>query len=130
MTRLRPIKQRTELLATSAAISRATGGFTPCLWRPPYGAISRGLVSLARSLGFLTVIWDVDPRDWTLPGVGVIYSNVIQNAHNGAIVIQHIGGGPRDQTLAALPMEIEALKARGYKFVTVDQLLGLQLVYR
>jgi peptidoglycan/xylan/chitin deacetylase (PgdA/CDA1 family) len=129
MTRLKPARQRRELLDAAAEIRAATG-FSPCLWRPPYGAINRKLVSLARSLGFLTVMWDVDPRDWALPGVGAIYSNVVANAHNGAIVIQHIGGGPRQQTLAALPGEIEKLRARGYRFVTVDQLLGLQLLYR
>jgi peptidoglycan/xylan/chitin deacetylase (PgdA/CDA1 family) len=129
MTRLKPARQRAELKETAAAIENATG-FTPCLWRPPYGAINHKLVALARSLGFLTIMWDVDPRDWSLPGVGAIYSNVIANAHNGAIVIQHIGGGPRQQTLAALPHEIEKLRAQGYRFVTVDQLLGLQLLYR
>lgn len=123
-------QERAQLLNTAAAIKRATGGFTPCLWRPPYGAISHSLVSLARSLGFLTIMWDIDPRDWALPGVGAIYSNVVRNARNGAIVIQHFGGGPRYQTLAAVPREISALRARGYKFVTVTQLLGLKLVYR
>jgi peptidoglycan-N-acetylglucosamine deacetylase len=130
MATLGPGQQRAQLLDTAAAIRRATGGFTPCLWRPPYGAISRSLVSLARSLGFLTIMWDVDPRDWATPGVGAIYSNVVRNARSGAIVLQHFGGGPRYQTLAAVPKEIETLRARGYTFVTVTQLLGLQLVYR
>jgi peptidoglycan/xylan/chitin deacetylase (PgdA/CDA1 family) len=130
MARLSPRAQRTQLLRTAAAIHRATRGFTPCLWRPPGGAISPELVSLARSLGFLTVMWDIDPRDWALPGVGAIYSNVVDHAHNGAIVIQHFGGGPRYQTLAALPHEVDTLRARGYQFVTIDQLLRLRPVYR
>jgi|SRR5579884_70855 len=130
MARLSARKQRAQLLDAAAAIRRATGGFTPCLWRPPYGAITPSLVSLARSLGFLTVMWDVDPRDWALPGVGRIYANVVANAHPGAIVIQHFGGGPRYQTLAAVPKEIDTLRAAGYQFVTVAQLLGLKLVYR
>jgi peptidoglycan/xylan/chitin deacetylase (PgdA/CDA1 family) len=130
MAALRPSQQRFQLLQTAAAIRRATGGFTPCLWRPPYGAISPSLESLARSLGFLTIMWNVDPRDWALPGVAAIYSNVVRNAHNGSIVIQHFGGGPRYQTLAALPHEIATLRARGDRFVTVDQMLGLKLVYR
>jgi peptidoglycan/xylan/chitin deacetylase (PgdA/CDA1 family) len=130
MARLRPAAQRAQLLKTLAAIRDATGGFTPCLWRPPYGAISPSLVRLARSLGLLTVMWNVDPRDWSLPGAGAIYSNVVTNAGPGAIVIQHFGGGPRFQTLAALPREIVTLRRRGYRFVTVTQLLGLRLVYR
>jgi peptidoglycan/xylan/chitin deacetylase (PgdA/CDA1 family) len=61
---------------------------------------------------------------------GAIDSNVLDNAYDGAIVIQHLGGGPRYQTLAALPEEVDALRSKGYMFVTVDQLLGLKLVYR
>jgi peptidoglycan/xylan/chitin deacetylase (PgdA/CDA1 family) len=127
---LSPAQQRRQLLSTAAAIERATRGFTPCLWRPPYGDISPALVKLARSLGFLTIMWDVDPRDWAHPGVGAIYSNVIDHAHNGAIVIQHFGGGPRYQTVAALSEEIKTLRRRGYQLVTVSQLLGLRLIYR
>lgn len=130
MTTLSPAAQRSELLKTVDAIRHATGGFTPCLWRPPYGDIDPSLISLARSLGLLTIMWDVDPSDWKLPGVGAIYSNVVDNAHNGAIVIQHFGGGPRYETLAAVPEEINTLRARGYRFVTVAQLLGLKTVYR
>jgi len=123
-------QQRFQLVQAIDAIRKATGGFTPCLWRPPYGDISPELVSLARSLGLVTIMWDVDPRDWSLPGVNAIYDNVVANAHNGAIVIQHFGGGPRYQTVAALPREIETLRARGYKFVTVAQMLGLRLIYK
>jgi peptidoglycan/xylan/chitin deacetylase (PgdA/CDA1 family) len=122
-------QQRSELERTVAAIRRATG-FTPCLWRPPYGDISPELVSLARSLGLLTILWNIDPRDWALPGVNAIVDNVTANAHNGGIVEEHFGGGPRYETLAALPREIAALRARGYRFVTVAQLLGLRMVYR
>ncbi|MGZ6373052.1 MAG: hypothetical protein ACXWL8_06615 [Candidatus Limnocylindria bacterium] len=75
-------------------------------------------------------MWDVDPSDYTLPGATVIYRRVVAAAHDGAIVIQHFGGGPRYQTLAALPREIATLRAAGYRFVTVAQLLGLKLIYR
>jgi peptidoglycan-N-acetylglucosamine deacetylase len=130
MNLLAPAAQTSQLELTIQAIRRATGGFTPCLWRPPYGATNPQLESLARSLGLITVVWDVDPRDWALPGVGAIYSNVVGNARNGAIVLQHFGGGPRYETLQALPQEIATLRARGYKFVTVAQLLGLRLIYK
>jgi peptidoglycan/xylan/chitin deacetylase (PgdA/CDA1 family) len=127
---LSPAGQRAQLLDAVDAIRRATGGFTPCLWRPPYGDISPSLIKLARSLGLVTVMWNVDPRDWALPGVNAIYDNVIANARPGDIVIQHFGGGPREETLAALPREIQTLRRRGYQFVTVAQMLGLKLVYR
>ena len=129
MVDLSPAQQRSQLELTAGAIRRATG-FTPCLWRPPYGDISDQLDSLARSLGFLTIYWDIDPRDWSLPGVAEIERNVIDNAHNGAIAEMHFGGGPRQETLAALPDIITTLRHRGYKFVTVAQMLGLRMIYR
>ena len=129
MTGLSRAAQRSQLERTQRAIRRRTG-FTPCLWRPPYGDANGRLVSVARSLGLETVMWDVDPTDWSLPGTQAIYLRVVSAAHNGAIVIQHFGGGPRYETLAALPKEIHTLRARGYRFVTVAQLLGLKLLYR
>jgi peptidoglycan/xylan/chitin deacetylase (PgdA/CDA1 family) len=121
--------QRSQLERTAAAIRRDTG-FTPCLWRPPYGAVNRSLIAEARSLGFLTIQWDVDPVDWATPGTAAIYQRVVGAAHNGAIILQHFGGGPRYQTYDALPREIRMLRSRGYKFVTVAQMLGLRLIYR
>jgi peptidoglycan/xylan/chitin deacetylase (PgdA/CDA1 family) len=121
---------RNEIAAAAAAIRRASGGFTPCLFRAPGGAFSPSLIAVARSMGFTTIQWDIDPRDWARPGTGAIYGNVIAHAHNGAIVIQHDGGGDRSETLAALPLEIATLRSRGYRFVTVTQLLGQRVVYR
>jgi peptidoglycan/xylan/chitin deacetylase (PgdA/CDA1 family) len=129
MTSLSARAQRSQIASTVQAIRKRTG-FTTCLWRPPYGAVDSGLVRLARAQGLLTINWDVDPRDWATPGTGAIVSNVLTNAHSGSIVIQHFGGGPRYQTLAALPQEIRGLRARGYRLVTVAQLLGLRLIYK
>jgi chitin deacetylase len=119
-----------QISSTASAIRSVTGGFTPCLFRAPGGAVSSALISEARSLGFTTIQWDIDPRDWARPGTGAIYSNVVSNAHPGAIVIQHDGGGDRSETLAALPHEIHTLRAQGYSFVTVTDLLGQRLIYK
>ncbi len=115
---------------TAVAIRDATHGFTPCLFRAPDGDVSSALIGEARSMGFTTIQWDIDPRDWALPGVGEIEGNVLANAHPGAIVIMHDGGGDRSETLAALPDIIGTLRARGYTFVTVTQLLGQRVIYR
>jgi peptidoglycan-N-acetylglucosamine deacetylase len=118
-----------EISSTAAAI-RSLTGFNTCLFRAPGGAVSSALISEARSMGLITIQWDVDPRDWSRPGTGAIYSNVIANAHNGSIILQHDGGGDRSETLAALPQEIDTLKREGFGFVTIPQLLGLKLIYR
>lgn len=120
----------TEISSAAAAIRRATGGFQPCLFRAPGGTVGPRLLRTARALGFTTIQWNVDPRDWARPGVTQIYDNVVSNARDGAIVIQHDGGGNRSETLAALPLEINTLRRKGYRFVTVTDLLGYRLVYR
>jgi peptidoglycan/xylan/chitin deacetylase (PgdA/CDA1 family) len=105
-------------------------GFEPCLFRPPGGAANPSVISTAGSLGMKTITWDVDPRDWSLPGTSEIYSNIVDNAGPGSIILMHDGGGPRDETLAALPEVIDTLRAKGYAFETVSALLGDELIYR
>jgi peptidoglycan/xylan/chitin deacetylase (PgdA/CDA1 family) len=129
MLTISPAQQRSQIELASKAIQQATG-FTPCLWRAPYGIVNPALLTLARSLGFVAMQWDVDPRDWSLPGVAEIYDNILENAHNGAIIEEHDGGGPREETLAALPEVIATLRARGYTFETLTQMLGYKLVYK
>jgi peptidoglycan/xylan/chitin deacetylase (PgdA/CDA1 family) len=118
-----------EISQAAQAIKAATG-FAPCLFRAPGGAVSAGLESEARSMGFTTIQWDVDPRDWATPGTASIYHTVTSTAHNGSIILQHDGGGNRSETLAALPQEIQTFKQEGYRFVTVTQMLGQRLLYK
>ncbi len=127
---LPPVRQREEIARAAAAIRTATGGFEPCLFRAPDGVVNPSLVTMARSMGFATIQWDIDPRDWALPGTSAIVANVVAHAHAGAIVEEHFGGGPRYQTLDALPQEIAELRAKGYQLVTLTQMLGYKLVYR
>ena len=61
--------------------------------------------------------------------MGSIASNVISNAHNGSIVVMHDGGGNRSETVAALPAILSHFRHRGYKFVTVAELLGHKFIY-
>ncbi len=122
--------QREQISRGAAAIRMATGGFEPCLFRAPDGAVDPSVLAVARSMGLATIQWDVDPRDWALPGVTAIIDNVVANAHDGAIVEEHFGGGPRYETLDALPREIAQLRAEGYQLVTLTQMLGYKLVYR
>jgi peptidoglycan/xylan/chitin deacetylase (PgdA/CDA1 family) len=129
MTTLSPGEQTSELQLTINAIQKATG-FRTCLWRPPYEAFDTQVDDLARSMGLLTINYDVDTRDWTTPGTPAIYQAAVNGAHNGAIILQHFGGGPRQETLAAVPEEIRTLRSRGYRFVTIPEMLGLHLVYK
>jgi peptidoglycan-N-acetylglucosamine deacetylase len=119
---------RAQLADTLAAI-RAQTGYTPCVFRPPYGDLDSSVVGIARSLGLATVLWDDDPSDYLLPGTSAIVQRVLAQVHRGAIIISHDGGGPRYQTLAAYPAIIAALHARGYRIVTIPELLGFRARY-
>jgi peptidoglycan/xylan/chitin deacetylase (PgdA/CDA1 family) len=117
-----------SLAETNRLIRQATG-FRPCDFRPPDGRVNQGLVERAKAERLETIDWDIDPRDWTDPGVGAIASNVIRHAHNGSIVVMHDGGGDRSQTIAALAEILPKLRHRGYTFVTVAEVLGHHFIY-
>jgi len=117
-------------IAGAAQRIEADTHFRPCLFRPPGGAVDSGVVATASGLGMRTVTWDVDPQDWSTPGSGAIYANVVGHTQPGSIVLMHDGGGPRGETLAALPRIIDTLRGRGYRFATVTDLLGGRILYR
>jgi peptidoglycan/xylan/chitin deacetylase (PgdA/CDA1 family) len=118
-----------EQLQRTIATIRAQTGYTPCVFRPPYGNYDASVVATARSLGLATVLWNVDPADYTQPGTSAIVHRVLAQVQPGSIVISHDGGGPRGQTLTAYPQIISALRRRGYGIVTIPQLLGFRPVY-
>jgi len=110
-------------------IERVTG-FRPCLFRPPYGAINGALERTVRGEHMKSVNWDVDTTDWKLPGSASIRSTILNRVRPGSIVLMHDGGGPRSETVDALAGAIYGLRARGYRFVTVSELLGDRMIYR
>lgn len=112
---------RASMVRTSDAVERVTGR-RPATFRPPYGATSAALKGAVRELGMTHDLWDIDTRDWERPGADAIHRTAVDNARDGAVMLMHDAGGNRSQTLAALPRIIDTLRARGYEFVTVDQL--------
>jgi peptidoglycan/xylan/chitin deacetylase (PgdA/CDA1 family) len=120
---------RGQLQQTIHAIRTMTG-YAPCVFRPPYGAYDGTVLHTARSLGLATVLWNVDPGDYALPGTAAIVQRVLAQVRPGSIVISHDGGGPRGETLAAYPAIIATLRRRRYRIVTIPQLLGFRPVYR
>jgi peptidoglycan-N-acetylglucosamine deacetylase len=137
MTKIPWREVQRQLPKTNFAIHQATG-FTPCMWRAPYGSIDAQLEAYARSLGMVSIQWDTDPQDFTVPPAQSILKRVLKGnpydpdkgAHAGSIVLMHDGGGWRGNTLKALPEIIDRLRARGYRFVRIDQLLRIPLQRR
>ncbi len=89
-------------------------------------------VAEAQRRGYLSVGLHVDPGDWKRPGAAEIVRRTIDGVEGGSsdfsanIVLLHDSGGDRAQTVAALPVLIRELRARGYRFVAVSELAGLR----
>lgn len=120
-----------DLEATSDTIEEASG-VRPCAFRPPYGDVDVPLVSRAKKAGMDTVLWDVDTEDWT---DGATVDSVVEgtklNAQFGSIILMHDGGDRfREITIGALPAVIDELRAEGYSFDTVSELLGRKITYQ
>ena len=113
------------------------------LFRPPYGidhqpetASEISLLPIPQSMGYLIVGARIDPHDWgeagnrPPPPTDAIVKRVIDQASSnsagaqGNIVLMHDGGGNRSHTVEALPQIIDALRAQGFEFVSVSDLLG------
>lgn len=103
-----------EIQRTAAALHRAGVGEMHCV-RPPYGAVNGTVRAHIASLGYKTVLWDVDPRDWSNPGVGHIVSQLL-SAKPGQIVLLHDAGANHTDTLPALAQALPTL-ARKYRLL-------------
>lgn len=123
LTRLSPESQRSEIAGGADAIKRNSGAY-PRLFRPPYGAWNDATVATLKRRRALMVFWSISSRDWRLPNDHAIAQRVIRQAHPGAIVLMHdFGGLTREPTLRAVPRIVRALRRKGYRFVTVPEML-------
>lgn len=124
LTTLDAATLQSEVTDAFSAIASSGAPATTVL-RPPYGDFNNDTWLASGATLSASVIWNLDSEDWRLPGADAIVSNCTNGAYSGAIVLMHDGGGNRDQDLEALPRIIEALQARGYKFVTINELMAM-----
>ena len=111
-----------EIVKTQNTIHQARG-YTPTLLRPPYGAITQRQTEWIEShFGLSVILWSVDPFDWKRPGASVIEQRILSGAEPGAIILSH---DIHKQTVDAMPATLDALIKKGYKFVTVSQLIAM-----
>jgi peptidoglycan-N-acetylglucosamine deacetylase len=122
MSELSAHDQQAQLLQETSQIGDYGAPF-PRLFRPPYGLWNSTTLKLLKKYRMLMVLWTVDTNDYQLPGVAAIVHAAVSGAEPGAIILMHDAGGNRTETIAALPMIISALRAKGYKLVTVPKLL-------
>ncbi len=123
LSRLSADKIRRELGGAHEAVLSATG-VPPTTVRPPYGSVTKAQKQwIFDEFGYTTVLWSVDPRDWQRPGVSVVARRIVEGARNGSIILAHDIHKP---TIDAMPSALDELLRRGYRFVTVSQLMAMQ----
>lgn len=121
---LTPQTLRTEIGKTESILESITGLKTAMV-RPPYGFVTESTLQQLESLNYRTIKWSVDSLDWRDQHVDQILINTLPQVREDSILLFHDAGGNRSATVGALWELIETLKAHGYTFVTVDQLLGV-----
>jgi peptidoglycan/xylan/chitin deacetylase (PgdA/CDA1 family) len=104
-------------------------GYTPGLYRAPYGHMSRNMLVELRARGYISIGWEVDSTDWSSASADQVVSSVLDQVQPGSIILMHdggVGGGnpDRSNTVASLPRIIDGLRSRGYSFATVPELTG------
>ena len=116
MTHLPAARVRDEISRATAAITNASGGHRPTLFRAPGGAWTPAVLAACRAGGLRPLDWSVDPRDWSLPGVEHIVDVILTRTSPGVIILDHDGGGNRQQTVDALRIALPRLIDAGYRF--------------
>lgn len=124
---MKPEDQIIEVEKGYEAIKSATGADASHVFRAPGGNYGEDVMRNIGTLVSVEVGWNIDSQDWKKPGAGPIVDQV-KSAQPGSIVLMHDGGGDRSQTVAALKEALPSLKAEGYRFITMDELLAYPLV--
>lgn len=116
-----------EITKTQEEIKEITG-VEPKLFRPPYRAMSRHMCDIVKNKNMNIILWsNLDPRDWSNPGVYSIVNTIESKVGNGNIILLHDYNNLRNsksQTIQALESVIPYLKEQGYKFVTISELIA------
>ncbi len=119
MSRLSETEIANELRTSGEAISEVTGKPVE-LFRPPYGDYDDLLIRTSNSLGFYPIQWDVDSLDWKDLNAADIASRVVERVRSGSIILCHNNGL---HTAEALPVIIDTLRAKGFTFVPIGELI-------
>lgn len=119
-----------EVLDTEKIIKAVTGRQTTC-FRPPKAWITNDEKKWLKDLGYQVVLWTLNPKDWVTFDDKYIIKYILKKIKPGDIILFHDSGGVfnidhgnRHETVKTLPRLIKELKAKGYRFVTISELIG------
>jgi peptidoglycan/xylan/chitin deacetylase (PgdA/CDA1 family) len=118
-----------EFLRAQEALKAVTG-VEPRLFRPPRGLYNRYILELAREHRVTVALWTRSSRDWLELRPDEMVRGLLQNVRGGDVLLFHDGGnlirttgGWRQNVVEGLPVLLDELDARGFKFVTVSELM-------
>ena len=111
-----------EVLKTSKLIEKLVM-IKPAFFRAPYNYAGKETVKAVNDLGLVYVGWTFSLLDWEKPAPQVMIDMFNRKLMPGTILLLHDGGGSRTNTVAALPGIIEAAKKKGYRFITLGEML-------
>ena len=116
---------RADLERADEVIGGLIGRTTRPLWSPSAGYRDARVRTLAAGLGYRPIYWTVDSGDWTTDATpDGVARRVLDNASNGAIVVMHFESSrTRTSTAVVLPSLIDTLRERGYRLVTITELV-------
>ena len=120
LTRLSSQRIAEEIQTTSAIIEQVTGFAPPRFFRPPFGLVNQRVANVSAELGYAMVNWTLDTEDWDLRNADLVYDIIMRAARDGSIVLLH---DIHETTAAAVERAIPALIAKGFRLVTVSELL-------
>ncbi len=119
MTALSADKIKNEVDSVNTAVRTITG-ITPRVFRAPFGEYDDKLISYVESIGMIPVQWDVDSLDWKGISGSEIIKRITGKTKNGSIILCHNNS---EHILDALPTVLDTLTERGFRFVTMSELL-------
>jgi peptidoglycan/xylan/chitin deacetylase (PgdA/CDA1 family) len=117
-----PADQAREILSAADRITAITGHAVK-LFRPPYGSFDAHTLGLLHAEHMLMVLWNVDTKDYAARSAKPIVYSALSGARAGSILLLHDGPGARPKTLSALRRIVPALRRKGYRLVSLPELL-------
>lgn len=120
-----------EIIGNEKIIRDATGK-TTILFRPPKAWLTDKEKALIHKLGYQVVLWTLNSKDWVSFDDKYIVRYIMKHIQPGDIILFHDSGGVfgteggnREETVRTIPRLINVLRSKGYRFVTVSELLKM-----
>jgi len=121
-----------EIKYTDRAIKNVTGQ-TSSYFRPPKAWLTASEKEKIKAMGYKIILWSLNSKDWVTFDDKYIVKYILRRIKSGDIILFHDSGGvftteggDRHETVRTIPRLVENLREKGYKFVTVSELLDME----